>query len=68
MYKGVKSLVMKIPEGSLKHGFVMATQKDHRKDFLPPNTPYNMNHIMALEYKKKKLTREISNEKYLYQR
>jgi hypothetical protein len=55
--KGVKSLVIRIAENSFKHGFIMATQGDHRKDGLPANTPYSMNHIIALEYKKGKLIR-----------
>ena len=53
----MKSIVLKIAENSFKHGFVMVTQKDHRKDGLPPNTPYNMNHLIALEYKKGKIVR-----------
>jgi hypothetical protein len=46
--KAVKSLVVKISENSFKHGFVMVTQEDHRKEGLPVNTPYSMCHIIAL--------------------
>lgn len=66
--KSVKSLVIKIKPNSIKHGFIMATQRDHRKDGIPSNTPYNLTNIIALNYKKGKLLNEISNEKYLYQR
>lgn len=46
----------------------MITQSDHRKVGLPPNTPYSLTNIIALEFKGGKVIREISNEKYLYQR
>lgn len=57
IYKGIKSLIVKISENSFEHGFIMASQKDHRKDGLPPNTPYSLNHIISLEYKKGKIIR-----------
>lgn len=41
----------------MKQGFIMATQRDHRKDGLAPNTPYNLAHMIAVEYKKGKLIR-----------
>lgn len=59
--KKTKSLLMKIKSGTFKHGFVMVSQRDHRKEGLPPNTPYNLCHVIALTYKNGKVVRKIAD-------
>lgn len=47
----IKNMVVKINSSSLKHGFIMVAQEDHRKKGLPSNTPYNVCHCIVMAYK-----------------
>jgi general stress protein CsbA len=66
--KSIRNLVVKIDAKSLKHGFVMVAQEDHRRKGLEPNTPYNVCHFMGTNYKNGKMLKKMSDEKYMYQR
>jgi hypothetical protein len=46
----------------------MVAQEDHRKKGLPNNTPYNVCHFIAINYKNGKILAKLADEKYMYQR
>jgi hypothetical protein len=46
----------------------MVAQEDHRKRGLPDNTPYNVTHMIGLNYHKGKVAQKLADEKYMYQR
>ena len=59
-------MLVKIDSKSLKHGFVMVAQADHRAKGIPSNTPYNVCHLIAINYRDGKVLKKISDEKYMY--
>ena len=59
--RNISNLVVKIKASALKHGFVMVTQEDHRKKGLPDNTPYNVCHLVGLNYKNNKITTKLED-------
>ena len=64
----MKNLVISIKASSLKHGFVMISQNDIRKKGLPSNTPYNLCHLLAVNYKDGECIKILTDEKYKLQR
>jgi hypothetical protein len=57
----VKSLFVRLKPNCFQNGFFMISQSDHRKKGLPPNTPYNLCHIIGFNFKKGKVIKKISD-------
>ena len=63
----IRQLAIKL-KVSFTDGYLMVSQKDHRHEGLPVNTPYSLLNLIGFVYCDGKVIKKLDDRKFLYER